>query len=256
MCGIAGWYRRGGRPVARESIVRQCDRIAHRGPDDRGDFVDGDFGFGMRRLSIIDVASGHQPIATEDGRYSIVLNGEIYNHLELRTELGKAGCAFRTKSDTETLLLAFVHWRDEAWLKLEGMYAAAIWDRAGRILTLARDPLGIKPLYLTEQLGGLAFASEFAAMAGGSDRRQSPDRRLPSHGHDADERPSRGRRGHCGLQRVRLRQPVHRRELGVQHERLGEPDVDPRRARAAPGRPPRRPAEGRALGDGYLISAS
>ena len=177
MCGIAGWYRRGGRPVAREAIVAQCDRIIHRGPDDSGDLVDGDFGFGMRRLSIIDVAGGHQPITTEDGRYSIVFNGEIYNHLELRAELVKAGRAFRTRSDTETLLLAFVHWRDDAWLKLEGMYAAAIWDRADRVLTLARDPLGIKPLYLTEQSGGLAFASEIRAL-----------RVLPEHRFDIDER--------------------------------------------------------------------
>ena len=177
MCGIAGWYRRGGRPVARESIVMQCDRIVHRGPDDSGDLADGDFGFGMRRLSIIDVAGGHQPITTEDGRYSIVYNGEIYNHLELRAELGKAGRAFRTKSDTETLLLSFVHWGDDAWLKLEGMYAVAIWDRRGRVLTLARDPLGIKPLYVTEQNGGLAFASDLRAL-----------RVLPEHRFDIDER--------------------------------------------------------------------
>jgi asparagine synthase (glutamine-hydrolysing) len=131
----------------------------------------------MRRLSIIDVAGGHQPITTEDGRYSIVFNGEIYNHLELRAELGKAGRAFRTRSDTETLLLAFVHWHDDAWLRLEGMYAAAIWDRAERVLTLARDPLGIKPLYLTEQAGGLAFASELRAL-----------RVLPGHRFDIDER--------------------------------------------------------------------
>ena len=177
MCGIAGWYRRAGRPVARETIQSQCDRIVHRGPDDSGDLVDGDFGFGMRRLSIIDVAGGHQPIATRDGRYSVVFNGEIYNHLDLRAELAKAGFAFQTNSDTETLLLSFVHWRDDAWLKLEGMYAAAIWDRAERILTLARDPLGIKPLYLTEQTGGLAFASELRAL-----------RALPEHRFDIDER--------------------------------------------------------------------
>jgi asparagine synthase (glutamine-hydrolysing) len=177
MCGIAGWYRRAGRPVARETIVSQCDRIVHRGPDDSGDLVDGDFGFGMRRLSIIDVAGGHQPIASDDGRYAVVFNGEIYNHLELRAELAKAGFAFRTKSDTETLLLSFVHWGEDAWLRLEGMYAAAIWDRAGRFLTLARDPLGIKPLYLTEQNGGLAFASELRAL-----------RVLPEHRFDIDER--------------------------------------------------------------------
>ena len=164
MCGIAGWYRRGGRPVARETIVAQCDRIVHRGPDDSGDLVDGDFGFGMRRLSIIDVAGGHQPITTQDGRYSIVFNGEIYNHLDLRAELAAAGFAFRTRSDTETLLASFVHWQDDAWLRLEGMYAVAIWDHAARTLTLARDPLGIKPLYFTQQNDGIAFASEIRAL--------------------------------------------------------------------------------------------
>ena len=175
MCGIAGWYRRDGRPVARETIVAQCDRIVHRGPDDSGHFVDRDFGFGMRRLSIIDVEGGHQPIT--DGRYSIVFNGEIYNHLELRTELGNAGVAFRTRSDTETLLASFIHWRDDAWLRLEGMYAAAIWDHRDRALTLARDPVGIKPLYLTQQNDGIAFASEIRALT-----------TLPDHRFDIDER--------------------------------------------------------------------
>ena len=177
MCGIAGWYRRGERPVARETIAAQCDRIVHRGPDDSGHLVDRDFGFGMRRLSIIDVEGGHQPIATADGRYSIVFNGEIYNHLDLRGELGAAGFSFRTRSDTETLLASFVHWRDDAWLRLEGMYAAAIWDHAARTLTLARDPVGIKPLYLTQQHDGIAFASEIRAL-----------RALPEHRFDIDER--------------------------------------------------------------------
>jgi asparagine synthase (glutamine-hydrolysing) len=139
--------------------------------------VDRDFGFGMRRLSIIDVAGGHQPITTQDGRYSIVANGEIYNHLELRDELTGAGFEFRTRSDIETLLACFVHWQHDAWLRLEGMYAVAIWDRAERVLTLARDPLGIKPLYLTQQNDGIAFASEIKAL-----------KVLPEHRFDIDER--------------------------------------------------------------------
>jgi len=178
MCGIAGWYRRGGRPVERDEVVRQCDRIVHRGPDDSGYFTDGDFGFGMRRLSIIDLAGGHQPIFSADGRHGIVFNGEIYNHLDLRRELEAAGYAFQTDhSDTETILASWLHWGDDAWLKLEGMYAVAIWDRKEPRLTLARDPLGIKPLYLTEQHGGLAFASEIRAL-----------RPLPGHRFDLDER--------------------------------------------------------------------
>jgi asparagine synthase (glutamine-hydrolysing) len=163
--------------VAPEVVVHQCDRIIHRGPDDSGQFIDGDFGFGMRRLSIIDLEGGHQPIFSPDGRHAIVFNGEIYNHPELRRELEAAGVRFTTHSDTETLLASFLHWGDDAWLRLEGMYAAAIWDRTDRVLTLARDPLGIKPLVLTAQQGGLAFASEIRAL-----------RVLPGHDFDVDER--------------------------------------------------------------------
>lgn len=160
MCGIAGWYRRGGRPVDQAAIARACNTIIHRGPDDWGVHVDGDFGFGMRRLSIIDLAGGHQPIFSPDGRFAITFNGEIYNHLDLRPELEAWGWTFRTHSDTETLLAAFVRWGDEAWLKLEGMYGVAIWDARERRLTLARDPIGIKPLYYSLQQGGIAWGSE------------------------------------------------------------------------------------------------
>lgn len=177
MCGIAGWYRRDGRPISAKILEQQCDRIIHRGPDDSGFLAEDDFGFGMRRLSIIDIEGGHQPISSADGRYSIVFNGEIYNHPELRRELEGAGYAFTTHSDTETLLASFAHWGDDAWLRLQGMYAAAIWDRAERALTLARDPMGIKPLYITQQRGGLAFASEIRAL-----------QVLPDHEFDVDER--------------------------------------------------------------------
>lgn len=177
MCGIAGWYRRGGRPVEEAVVRRQCDAIVHRGPDDDGYVIDGDYGAGMRRLSIVDLAGGHQPMFGGDGRYAIVFNGEIYNHLDLRPELEAAGRRFATHSDTETLLAAWMAWGDECWLRLQGMYAVAIWDMAARRLTLARDPLGIKPLYLTEQRGGLAFASEIRAL-----------RVLPGHAFDVDER--------------------------------------------------------------------
>ena len=138
--------------------------MVSRGPDDSGTLVDGDFGFGMRRLSIIDVEGGHQPMSTEDGRYSIVFNGEIYNHLELRPELERLGAHFRTHSDTETILEAFVRWGNDTWARLDGMFGVAIWDHAQRELTLARDALGIKPLFLTEQDGGLAFGSDLRAL--------------------------------------------------------------------------------------------
>src|SRR6478672_9044128 len=176
MCGIAGWYRRSSRPVDPQVVARQTDRLVHRGPDDSGLFAEGDFGFGMRRLSIIDVAGGHQPILSADGRYAIICNGEIVNHLELRTKIG-AAYSFRTRSDVETLLAAFIRWGDEAWLHAEGMYAAAIWDRAHRELRLVRDALGIKPLFFSEQQGGIAFASEIRAL-----------RETPGFEFDVDER--------------------------------------------------------------------
>lgn len=177
MCGIVGWYRRGGRPVAHDAISRACDVIRHRGPDDAGVLVNGNFGFGMRRLSLLDMAGGGQPMLSEDGRHAIVFNGEVYNHLDLRPALEAAGHRFRTRSDTETVLAAFCHWGDDAWPRLEGMFAVAVWDRRDRNLTLARDPMGIKPLYVTEQNGGLAFASEIKAL-----------RALPAHGFTVDER--------------------------------------------------------------------
>ena len=177
MCGIAGWYRRGGRPVAEALVAAQCDTIRHRGPDDSGYFTDGDVALGMRRLSIIDLEGGHQPMATDDGRYTIVFNGEIYNHPELRPELEAKGYRFHTHSDTETLLAAYTLWGDDAWLRLEGMYAVAIFDKQTRTLTLARDPLGIKPLYVTEQNGGIAFGSELKTLT-----------LLPEHRFDVNER--------------------------------------------------------------------
>ena len=175
MCGIAGWYRRGGKPVPQKALVAACARIRHRGPDEDGYLVEGDFGFGMHRLSIQDVEGGHQPIFSPDGRHSIIFNGQIYNHPELRRQL-EDGYAFQTDhSDTETILAAYLRWGDDAWLRLEGMYAVAIWDKLEKQLTLARDPIGIKPLFLTEQHGGLAFASEINAL-----------RALPDHEFDVD----------------------------------------------------------------------
>jgi asparagine synthase (glutamine-hydrolysing) len=176
MCGIAGWYRRGGRPVPEAAVVAACDRIRHRGPDDAGYFAEGDFGFGMRRLSIIDVQGGHQPIFSPDRRYAIVYNGELFNNPELRREL-EGKYPFQTDhSDTETILAAWILWGDDAWPRLEGMFAVAIWDQLERRLTLARDPLGIKPLFLTEQNGGVGFASEINGL-----------RDLPGHRFDLDE---------------------------------------------------------------------
>src|SRR5262249_12661560 len=142
-----------------------CGRIVHRGPDDRGVLAERDFGFGMQRLAIVDVARGHQPMESEDGRCVVTFNGEIYNHPALKAELGRLGHRYRTSSDTESILRGFQQWRGDVCTRLEGMFAIALWDRATRTLHLARDPLGIKPLYVTLQHGGLAWASELKALA-------------------------------------------------------------------------------------------
>ena len=164
MCGITGWYRRGGRPVPRDAIARACDTIVHRGPDDSGIHVDGDLGLGHRRLSIVDLDGGHQPMFSTDGRWAIVYNGEVYNFPELRAELERRGWKFATHGDTETILAAYACWGDDAWPRLEGMYGLAIWDAKERRLVLARDPLGIKPVYYTLQQGGIAFGSEIRTL--------------------------------------------------------------------------------------------
>src|SRR6185295_14579200 len=112
-----------------------------------------------------DLAGGHQPMTSDDGRYSIVYNGELFNFPALRRDLEAAGHRFRTSCDTEAILRAFETWNADAWRRLEGMFAVAIWDHRARTLHLARDPLGIKPLVYTLENGGLAFGSELKALA-------------------------------------------------------------------------------------------
>ena len=145
-------------------IWRMCDAIGHRGPDDWGTFIEGGFGLGMRRLSIIDLAGGHQPIANEDGTVQVVLNGEIYNHEELRRELRARGHQFRTRTDTEVLVHLYEDEGERMLQRLRGMFAFAIWDRRRRRLLLARDHFGQKPLFYTERGGRLTFASEIKAL--------------------------------------------------------------------------------------------
>lgn len=136
----------------------------HRGPDDQGVLTDRDFGFGMRRLSIIDIAGGHQPFVSADGRHALVFNGEIYNFRALRAELAAMGRVFASAGDTEVILAGYERWGDGVWARLDGMFAVAVWDARDRRLTLARDPVGIKPLYYTDQPAGFAFASELTAL--------------------------------------------------------------------------------------------
>ncbi|MBA3522908.1 MAG: asparagine synthase (glutamine-hydrolyzing) [Gemmatimonadales bacterium] len=162
MCGIAG--KVGTAPVAEAEVLRMCDAIRHRGPDDWGTFVEGGVGLGMRRLSIIDLAGGHQPITNEDGSIVIVFNGEIYNHESLRKDLQAKGHQFSTRSDTEVLVHLYEDEGERLLRRLRGMFALAIWDRRKRRLLLARDHFGQKPLFYTEEGGRLTFASEIKAL--------------------------------------------------------------------------------------------
>ena len=162
MCGIVG--RVGSGTVSEAEIVRMCDAIRHRGPDDWGTFTDGGTGLGMRRLSIIDLAGGHQPLTNEDGSVVVILNGEIYNHESLHRELQAKGHQFRTRSDTEVLVHLYEDHGEGMLQRLRGMFAFAIWDRRRRRLLLARDHFGQKPVFYTEVAGRVTFASEIKAL--------------------------------------------------------------------------------------------
>ena len=163
MCGIAGFLLRGGN--AQPGVVEaMCSQIRHRGPDDFGLHVDGGCGIGMRRLSIIDLDTGHQPICNEDGSVWVVFNGEIYNFDELRGRLEGQGHRFRTRSDTETLVHLYEQDGVEGLPALRGMFAFCIWDARRRRVLLARDRFGKKPLYYTETAEGLYFGSELKCL--------------------------------------------------------------------------------------------
>jgi asparagine synthase (glutamine-hydrolysing) len=141
-----------------------CNAIAHRGPDDWGTFVEGGVGLGMRRLSIVDLAGGHQPMSNEDGSVIVVFNGEIYNFPSLHDEIVAKGHRFKTRCDTEALVHLYEEYGEGMVARLRGMFAFAIWDRSRRRLLLARDHFGQKPLFYTERAGQLTFASEIKAL--------------------------------------------------------------------------------------------
>lgn len=172
MCGIAGQLALDPTAVLNESDVRpMCDVIVHRGPDDQGFLVDGPLAMGMRRLSIIDLAGGHQPQFNEDKTIAVIQNGEIYNFQELREDLEKKGHTFATNSDTEAIVHLYEEYGTACVEKLRGMFAIAIWDAPKRRLMLARDRLGIKPLYYGHANGRLQFGSELKSLvAAGLDR--------------------------------------------------------------------------------------
>ncbi len=175
MCGIVGLYAPGGAPPHRDRWRALLNHLSHRGPDEGAWWSDGPFFFGHRRLSILDLSSGQQPMASEDGRFVVAFNGEVYNYRELRPELEARGCRFRTNSDTEVLLHGYREWGRNFPSRLHGMFAFAIADRLRRELYLARDRFGEKPLFVARLGRYLAFASELRPIAALADIRRELD---------------------------------------------------------------------------------
>jgi asparagine synthase (glutamine-hydrolysing) len=176
MCGIAGQFNfQRHEPVERETIVRMARSIAHRGPDDEGFFIAGPIGLGFRRLSIIDLAGGHQPMSNSEGTVWIIFNGEIYNYKELRAELQSKGHQFRTNSDTEVIIHGYEEWGTDVFNHLNGMFGLAIWDAHKERLVLARDAMGIKLIYYKIDNGVLTFGSEIRAILAAQKSRPDVD---------------------------------------------------------------------------------
>jgi asparagine synthase (glutamine-hydrolysing) len=178
MCGVAGIFNgASGRPADRATAEAMTHALRHRGPDDHGFFFDGPLALGMRRLSIIDLEGGRQPIANEDGTIQLVFNGEVYNHRALRSELQARGHIFRTRADTEVIVHGYEVWGERVLDRLNGMFGFALWDGRARRLLLVRDRLGVKPLYWTRLADGIAFASELKALLlhPGVERRLDPE---------------------------------------------------------------------------------
>ncbi len=163
MCGIVGYTHKDWSPPP-QRIREATDTLFHRGPDQQGVYQSSFFSVGATRLKIIDLAAGDQPIFSADGNFGIAFNGEIYNYLELRNELEELGHRFESHSDTETVLHAFMQWDKDCFAKLRGMFAVALWKKSARRLVLARDRMGIKPLYVKRQGADLFFGSELKAI--------------------------------------------------------------------------------------------
>lgn len=165
MCGITGIFNLSGEPVSPVILRKMTDAIAHRGPDGEGFYIDSFVGLGHRRLAIIDLSpAGHQPMMTPDGQYILSYNGEVYNFQELRVELQAQGYQFRSRTDAEVVLYAYVEWGEQCLSRFNGMFAFAIWDRSRQELFLARDRYGIKLLYYTVQGHTFLFGSEVKAI--------------------------------------------------------------------------------------------
>lgn len=177
MCGIAGILELSEDAHVDSAVLRRmCNVMAHRGPDDDGFFIQGRIGLGMRRLSIVDLATGHQPISNEDGSLWIVFNGEIYNHRTLREQLISRGHTYRTQSDTETIVHLYEEYGKDCVQHLSGMFAFAIWDAKRKSLFIARDRLGIKPLYYCRTSESFIFGSEIKVLLADSGMRSGFNR--------------------------------------------------------------------------------
>jgi asparagine synthase (glutamine-hydrolysing) len=167
VCGICGKLNFDGQVSVSPGLLKtMTDTIQHRGPDDQGYYISGPVGFGFRRLSIIDLSSGHQPLCNEDGTVWIVFNGEIYNYQELRQDLKSRGHLFKTQTDTEVIVHLYEEFAESCVEKLRGMFAFAIWDSRAHTMLLARDRVGIKPLYYRLTEDGIIFGSEIKAILG------------------------------------------------------------------------------------------
>ena len=165
MCGIAGRFNFDrGQSVDPVQLAAMTTIVAHRGPDGDGFYFGEGVGLGHRRLSIIDLATGDQPLANEDGTVWVVFNGEIYNFADVRTELEAFGHHFRSHSDTEVIVHAYEQWGDDAVERFRGMFAFALWDARKRRLLLVRDRLGVKPLYYAVTPTGVVFGSEIKSI--------------------------------------------------------------------------------------------
>src|SRR5438552_4471963 len=176
MCGICGQFNFvRNEPVEPEIVRRMADSIAHRGPDDKGYFFCGSLGLGFRRLSIIDLAGGHQPMSDAEETVWVILNGEIYNFKELRAELERHGYHFRTRSDTEVIVHGYKEWGREVLNHLNGMFGLAIWDVNNQRLVVARDAMGIKLVYYRTANGQLTFGSEIRAILAAESSKPSVD---------------------------------------------------------------------------------
>ena len=165
MCGIVGKISLDQKVINSEIVEKMMLQMKHRGPNDNGTFIKDNIGFGFVRLSIIDLSpDGHQPFVSEDGNFTMIFNGEIFNYIELREELIALGYKFRTKTDTEVLLNAYIAWGEEGLHKLNGMWSFAVYDQRNNKIFICRDRYGIKPLYYYFENNNFYFASEIPSI--------------------------------------------------------------------------------------------